>query len=148
MDIQYINLLDLIKSTNINLIKSQYLNLLSMLTVVENMSDDLFIEKVNNISKIGMIIIAYTNEIIIGSGTIIIEQKIIRGGKNVGHIEDIVVHQDYRGKGICHNILNKLKDYAIDNNCYKIILDCDDNIKEVYEKNGFVCKGLQMAIYL
>ena len=43
--------------------------------------------------------------IIIASGTIIIEPKIIRGGQNVGHIEDIVVKNNFRGKGISKAIL-------------------------------------------
>ena len=85
---------------------------------------------------------------IIGSGTIIIEPKIIRGCRFVGHIEDIVVHTNYRSCGICQNILNILKEIAINNNCYKIILDCNESVKKVYEKNNFVNNGLQMSLYL
>ena len=38
--------------------------------------------------------------------------------------------------------------FARENNCYKVILDCDENIKKVYSKNGFIIKGVQMAEYL
>jgi glucosamine-phosphate N-acetyltransferase len=85
---------------------------------------------------------------IIATGTLFLEPKIIREGKNVGHIEDIVVKSNYRGKKISHKILDKLKEYAINNNCYKIILDCSNSIYQVYESNGFEIKGLQMAKYL
>ena len=49
---------------------------------------------------------------IIASGTIIIEPKIIREGKNVGHIEDIVVAKHMRGKDISSKIINILKLFA------------------------------------
>jgi glucosamine-phosphate N-acetyltransferase len=45
-------------------------------------------------------------------------------------------------------VLNLLKLFARENNCYKVILDCDENIKKVYSKNGFIIKGVQMAEYL
>ena len=84
---------------------------------------------------------------IVGSGTIIIEPKIIRGGANVGHIEDIVVAKHMQGKGISQKILNILKLIARENNCYKVILDCEDSVKNVYLKNGFTLKGIQLAEY-
>ena len=72
---------------------------------------------------------------------------IIREGKNVGHIEDIVVAKHMRGKRISHEILNILKSFAKSNNCYKVILDCDNDVKDVYIKNGLNVNGLQMAEY-
>jgi glucosamine-phosphate N-acetyltransferase len=84
---------------------------------------------------------------IIASGTIIIEPKIIRCGRNVGHIEDIVVAKHMRGKGISSEILNILKEIAKENNCYKVILDCNDDVKNIYIKNGFEIRGIQMAKY-
>ena len=65
----------------------------------------------------------------------------------MGHIEDIVVNSKYRGNKIAQNILNKLKYFGFTNNCYKIILDCDNSLHKVYEMNGFEIKGLQMAKY-
>jgi uncharacterized protein involved in cysteine biosynthesis len=64
----------------------------------------------------GAIIVGVTNDPsnnyeIVASGTIIIEPKIIREGKNVGHIEDIVVAEHMRGKGVSHKILEILKNY-------------------------------------
>jgi glucosamine-phosphate N-acetyltransferase len=81
---------------------------------------------------------------IVASGTIIIEPKIIRGGKSVGHIEDIVVNSEYRGKGVVKEILEQLQSHATLCNCYKTILDCNEPVKKVYEKYGFIEKGLQM----
>ena len=37
-----------------------------------------------------------------------------------------------RGKGISQKILDNLKLIARENNCYKVILDCDDTVKKIY----------------
>ncbi len=154
-EITYINLQELLNTypNNISNIKSSYLELLSQLTTVEQIENLLFLENINKISKIGSIMVGYVgnpehkNFQIIASGTIIIEPKIIWGGRNVGHIEDIVVTQSQRGKGFSQTILNELKNIAITNNCYKVILNCTEQVKKVYDKNSFEVKGLQMAQY-
>ena len=104
----------------------------------------------------GEIIIAYViddpsypfSSKIIASGTVIFEPKIIRGGKYVGHIEDIVVSKSYRKQGISQEILRRLMAASTRKGCYKTILDCECNVNSVYEKAGFTEKGVQMAYYL
>lgn len=131
-------------------IKNQYIELMTELTKCENLTNQVFYNKIQNINSMGKIIIAYKNKIlpeIIGSGTIIIEPKIIRGGKSVGHIEDIVVKSSHRGKKIAQTILDKLKTFAKSSDCYKVILDCDDSVSKVYKSNGFELKGVQMGMY-
>jgi len=112
-----------------------------------------FRENLDRIHQMGTIVVAITKDSsgnfeIIASGTIIIEPKIMRGGKSVGHIEDIVVSQEMRGKNISHHILQILKTIAKENNCYKVILNTDTKCKSVYLKNGFTVKAIQMAEYL
>jgi glucosamine-phosphate N-acetyltransferase len=108
----------------------------------------------NNLTKIsnmGCIIVCYiinnNNIYIIGSATIIFEPKIIRQGKNVGHIEDIIVDEKYRSMKIASILINKLIDLANENNCYKVILDCTENISGFYKKIGFEKHGVQMSKY-
>ena len=84
---------------------------------------------------------------IIGSGTIIYEPKLIHGGKYVGHIEDIIVNEKYRSLGIAKSILTELKKNANRKDCYKVILDCSEENRGFYEKNDFLYKGIQMAVY-
>ncbi len=133
-------------------LKNQYIELMSELTVCEQLDNATFYSKLKEIDSMGQIIIAckFTGGDcveIVGSGTIIFEPKIIRGGKSVGHIEDIVVKSSYRGNKISQNILNELKDYAKFSNCYKVILDCDEKVCPVYKSNGFEIKGVQMGLY-
>lgn len=154
--IKYAKLLELINKSpdNIVIIKEKYLNLLSELTKTSDLDTNIFYQKMLLINQMGCIIVAYidnpisNNLKIIASGTIIIEPKIIRGGKNVGHIEDIVVSQEYRGNCISNNILEMLKTIARENDCYKVILDCSEEVKKVYNSSGFEEKGIQMGIYL
>ena len=89
----------------------------------------------------------FTGFKIVGSGTIIIEPKIIHCGKNVGHIEDVVVKKSYRGFNVSQDILDLLKIEAREKDCYKVILDCNEEIQRVYIKSGFEQKAIQMALY-
>lgn len=154
-EIQYTQLIDLIKQNPeyVDRIKEQYLFLLSELTSTSYIETSLFKKNVERINEMGAIVIGILNDAssnyfeIVASGTIIIEPKIIREGKNVGHIEDIVVAKHMRGKGISHKILDILKLFARENNCYKVILDCDNEVKNVYIRNGLKVKGIQMAEY-
>jgi glucosamine-phosphate N-acetyltransferase len=74
---------------------------------------------------------------VVGSTSMIIEPKFIHDGGNVAHIEDVVVSKEHQGKGIGEMLMNSLLELAKDNNCYKTILDCSDEVKPFYEKIGF-----------
>ena len=74
---------------------------------------------------------------VVGSTTMLIEPKFIHNGGNVAHIEDVVVSNEYQGKGIGEMLMQSLLDLAKDNNCYKTILYCSDEVKPFYEKIGF-----------
>ena len=39
------------------------------------------------------------------------------------------------------NILEMFKTIARENDCYKVILDCNDEVKKVYNSSGFEEKG-------
>ncbi len=74
---------------------------------------------------------------VVGSTTMLIEPKFIHDGGNVAHIEDVVVSNECQGRGIGEMLMQSLLDLAKDNNCYKTILDCSDEVKPFYEKIGF-----------
>jgi len=81
--------------------------------------------------------VATDGEKIVGSTTLLIEQKFIHDGGLVGHIEDVVVRKDYEGKGIGIKLVTSLLERAKEKNCYKTILDCKDDVKQFYERIGF-----------
>ncbi len=134
------------------IIKS-YIQLIQQLSNTTNYNIEKFNKNLELINQSGIIYIACNNLpndddfIIVGSGTCYLEPKIIHDYMNVGHIEDIVVDTNFRGQSIAQNILDNLKKYAENNNCYKIILDCNEDLVKMYSKCDYKIKGVQMAIY-
>ncbi|QDI88422.1 GNAT family N-acetyltransferase [Candidatus Nitrosopumilus sp. SW] len=74
---------------------------------------------------------------IVGSTTLLIEQKFIHNGGLVGHIEDVVVDKNFQGQKIGEKIMKYLLEIAKNQGCYKTILDCTEDVKPFYEKLGF-----------
>jgi glucosamine-phosphate N-acetyltransferase len=85
---------------------------------------------------------------LIGSITILIEQKLIHNGGKVGHIEDVVTRKEYEGMGIGKALVLKALDFAKENKCYKVILDCSKSNIEFYKKIGFKEHEVSMRIDL
>ena len=81
--------------------------------------------------------VAVDDNKIVGSTTLLVEQKFIHDGGLVGHIEDVVVRKDYEGKGIGIKLVMSMLERAKEKNCYKTILDCKNDVKQFYERIGF-----------
>ena len=128
-----------------------YLDLLSQLSTLdkekinENEFNNFLDKKPNNIH----IFVIHDNikNKICGSGTLVIESKIIHNFGKVGHIEDIVVDESYRGCGLGKLIVDYLINYAKFLECYKVLLMCADKNLEFYKKLGFNKKDNAMSIY-
>ena len=123
------------------------INLLGQLTYTPAISDTDFKGIVNSLPDNIEIFVYTIDEIPIGMATILVEQKIIHGGKCVGHIEDVVVDKQHRGKGIAKTLLQHCIAYGKNNNCYKVILDCGPDMISYYENCGFSSKNIGMAHY-
>lgn len=93
-------------------------------------------EKINS-NPDHIIAVAELDGKIVGTTTLLIEQKFIHDGGVVGHIEDVVVNKDYHGQKIGEKIMKYLLEIAKNRGCYKTILDCTDDVKPFYEKLGF-----------
>jgi glucosamine-phosphate N-acetyltransferase len=74
---------------------------------------------------------------IIGSITLLIEQKFIHDGGKSGHIEDVVTRKEYEGIGVGSALVSAALAFAREKNCYKVILDCSEKNVPFYEKIGF-----------
>ena len=122
-----------------------YLSLLKQLTQVGNMNQtdfEICFDKLNT-----NVYVIELDGIIVASGTLYIEHKFIHQGSSVGHIEDIVVDNNYRGKNLGKEILHHLINIAQINKCYKIILNCEPKLEKFYEKFGFTKKNIEMSKY-
>ena len=88
--------------------------------------------------------VAEDNGKIVGSTTLLIEQKFIHNGGCVGHIEDVVVSKEFEGRGIGIKLVTSLLEIANTRNCYKTILNCNDELIPFYERIGFKQESKQM----
>ena len=87
------------------------------------------------------------NNHLVASGTLLIERKLLRDAGLVGHIEDVVVDQKVRGRGIGEKLVKRLMEVAREKGCYKVVLDCSEENIRFYEKCGLKRKEVQMAKY-
>ncbi len=138
-----------IRTLQVSDYKKEYFNLLAQLTTSPAICYSQFEQFVNNLNPYHQIIVIedlLTNKIV-GTGTILIEFKLIHGLGKVAHIEDIVTDGSYRGQGLGAQLINHLVKQAQAAGCYKVILDCGEHNVGFYTKCGFEQKGVQMAKY-
>ncbi len=81
--------------------------------------------------------VARVDDRIVGTASLLIEEKFIHEGGCSGHIEDVAVHPDYQGKGIGAALVRHLVEQARAAGCYKVILNCSEGTAPFYEKLGF-----------
>jgi len=119
-----------------------YVDLLNQLTCVGEVSKSDYTKRFNEIkgSKDTYYITVVedtTSGQVIASGTLLIEMKFIHGCALRGRIEDVVVSDKYRGQQLGKVLISVLKLLSIKLDCYKVTLDCRDEMKPFYENLGF-----------
>ena len=82
---------------------------------------------------------------IIGTASILIEHKM---WGLAGHIEDVVVHRNWRGMGVGRSLIDKCVWAARKFDCYKVVLDCETHNIPFYERCGFKRGEAQMRMDL
>lgn len=104
---------------------------------------------INNVLNDNHVIIVLENDdgSIIGSGTILIEHKLTYGGCKMGHIENILIDEKYRGSGYGELLVNYLLNICKERKCYRVDLNCNSELKKFYQKNNFSEKHICMNIY-
>ena len=83
---------------------------------------------------------------IVAYGSIVIENKV--RGDIAGHIEDIVVDTNVRGKMAGVKLVKELVDIGKTKGCYRITLFCDEKLIKFYERNGFKVNNVMMKSFL
>src|SRR5215210_3569687 len=131
----------------------------SKIQVKELENDDLinsFFDTLSNLTEIGMdvynkefsqkilekikmagnikIFVAIEDSDIVGSITAIIEQKFVHNGGKICHIEDVVTRKGFEKLGIGSTLVKKVIELAIQEKCYKVILNCSQYNFKFYEK--------------
>lgn len=95
-----------------------------------------------------IIVMEYSLQNLIGTGTLLIEEKLTYGGCKMGHIENILIHNDNRGKGYGETIVKYLLDVAKKKGCYRVDLNCHSELEKFYKKNNFSKNSISMNLYI
>ncbi|XP_011501157.1 PREDICTED: probable glucosamine 6-phosphate N-acetyltransferase [Ceratosolen solmsi marchali] len=118
-----------------------FLQLLEQLTKVGNVTQDQFLNCFCNMKTSGGYYIVVVEDLncgkVIGSATLVIEQKFIHNCGLHGLLEDVVVNSEYRGKQLGKLIVAAIKQIATTLKCYKLTLNCQDHLIPFYENLGF-----------
>nr|AQZ26759.1 glucosamine-6-phosphate-N-acetyltransferase [Tigriopus japonicus] len=119
-----------------------FLDLLAQLTKVGEISKSDFLKRFNSMKGckgtyyVTVIEDTSTHEII-GAATLVVEQKFIRGCAKKGIIEEVVVSDRYRGRQLGKLIVATLIEMGKSLGCYKVSLNCTDQMIKFYCSLGF-----------
>lgn len=92
--------------------------------------------------------IALAGDRVIGTLSLLIEEKFIHQGGLVGHIEDVAVHKDHQRGGVGRLLVEHATREAAHLGCYKVILNCRPELVPFYERSGYHRHDIGMRIDL
>jgi glucosamine-phosphate N-acetyltransferase len=124
---------------------SDYLNLISQLTTVGDVSKENFRKFVLSQNSHHKTLIWEIDSKAVACLTILVEQKIAHSFSKVMHIEDVVVDEMHRGKKLSRKLVEHAIEIGHQMGCYKIILNCSNDNIPFYEHLGFKKAENQMV---
>lgn len=112
-----------------------------------NISGEYFEHFVNNILNDNhFILVIEKDNKIIGSGALLIEEKMTYGGCKMGHIENIYIDESMRGQKFGSILVNELVYIAKQYKCYRIDLSCENHLIPFYQNIGFDTNIISMSM--
>jgi len=123
-----------------------YIKLINQLRPIgEDVTYEKYIEIYNNIFTNNIIFVAEYNKKLVGSITLLIEQKFIHNFSKYGRIEDVVVDINYRNQNIGKKLVEYVIEFGKKEQFFKITLTCKQNLAYFYEKNNFEVYDIHMS---
>ena len=139
----------MIRPLEINDYDKGFMDLINYFTrFPEHKTKEEFIKQFSTINSKIFVLEDKKNKTIICVGTLHIENKFHNNFKNIAHLQDIVVKEEYRGQGFGKQMILFLIEKAKTKNCYKIVLNSNENNKLFYKKLGFIEKGSEFNLYI
>lgn len=114
-----------------------YMQLLQHLTKVGDVSQEKFEDRFKQMKSCPdtyyiVVIEDTTLGKVVGSASLIKEQKFIHGATARARVEDVVVSDEYRGKQLGKILLDVVLHLSKVIGCYKLSLECKDNMVKFY----------------
>lgn len=123
-----------------------YLDLMRQFRPIDtDITYDTFCQIYDKIFTNSEIYVARNDGKIVGSITVIYEQKFINNLAMYAHIEDLIVDTNYRKYKIGSSLLDYAKYQALMKKCYKCTLGCSAELSGFYQYNDFEEKGIHMT---
>lgn len=99
-----------------------------------------------SLNQNAFILVAETEEgQIVGTAKVLVEYKLHNNLAKMAHIEDVVVHKDYRKQEIGTKLVAKALEYTQD--CYKIVLSCKPELVPFYTRHNFNQCSTTLTLY-
>ncbi|KAK0182160.1 hypothetical protein PV327_000324 [Microctonus hyperodae] len=118
-----------------------FIQLLGQLTEVGSIAKEQFLNTFYKMKMAGSYYVVIVEDLdtgkVIGSSTLVVEQKFIHNCALSGRLEDVVVNSSYRGKQLGKLLVSTIAQLARRLQCYKLMLDCRDRLIPFYESLGF-----------
>lgn len=92
--------------------------------------------------------VAIEDNKVVGTASVFIEDKFTHGGYRVAHIEDVVVSNSRKERGLGTMLVNAIIRSCVDNKCNRIILSCNEEVVGFYKKLDFYEHGVEMRLEL
>lgn len=132
-----------------------YLELLEQLTVVGHVTKAQFVERFNEMARVNearehyLVVVIEDLETckVVGCSTLFLECKFIHECAMRGRLEDVAVLDTHRGRKIGQLVVSLIVELAREAyKCYKITLDCKDELFKFYSKIRFTraCNMLEI----
>jgi len=106
------------------------------------------LERMESTSLYHVLVAVAADGAVVGATTLLVEQKFIHGGGLVGHVEDVAVKKGVEGRGIGGSLVKAAVQIARELGCYKVILDCKEELEPFYARLGFSRHDLGMRLDL
>jgi len=74
---------------------------------------------------------------VIGTASLLVDQKFINSGGKAGIVEDVIVLPAFQGCGVGRELMAALQQRAAELGCYKLGLYCSADLVAYYERLGF-----------
>jgi glucosamine-phosphate N-acetyltransferase len=81
--------------------------------------------------------VACIGDHVVGTASLVVEQKFIHKGGKVGHIEDVAVHPASQHLRVGSALVRHATEQARKLGCYKVILSCFERLVPFYERAGY-----------
>ncbi|KAG8036849.1 hypothetical protein G9C98_004171 [Cotesia typhae] len=118
-----------------------FIQLLGQLTDVGNITKDQFLNRFFKMKTAGGYYVVIVEDLnggeVVGSATLVVEQKFIHNCALKGRLEDVVVNSKYRGRHLGKLLISTISQLSRSLQCYKLSLDCRDRLIGFYESLGF-----------